>query len=305
MARPFRFAVQSLALGDHDAVVASARQAEALGYEELYSYDHLGTIDPFIPLVVAAEATSTLRVGPLVLNNEFHHPVLLARTVATVDRMTGGRVVLGMGTGYAQAEHDAMSIELRPPGARVDRLDESLTALRSLLDEGKAEMQGTHHQLSVSNLGVRPVQTRVPILLGGNGRRVIGLGGRFADIFQFTGLTHGPDGTPQAGGFSIASVAERARWLSEAAGERDGEIERSVLVQQTVIGDRAAAAIEQMADAGDMDRELLESTPFALIGSVEQVVDRLETLRQDLGISHVVIRDAAGFAPVVAALAGH
>jgi|SRR5579862_9505374 len=109
-------------LTDRDAVVGSARQAEDLGYEELYSYDHLGAIDPFVPLIVAAEATSRLRVGPLVLNNELHHPALLARTVATLDRMTGGRVVLGIGTGYAQAEHEAMGIELRRPGPRVERL---------------------------------------------------------------------------------------------------------------------------------------------------------------------------------------
>jgi alkanesulfonate monooxygenase SsuD/methylene tetrahydromethanopterin reductase-like flavin-dependent oxidoreductase (luciferase family) len=84
-------------LADREAVVGSARQAEDLGYEELYSYDHLGAIDRFVPLIVAAEATSRLRVGPLVLNNELHHPALLARTVATLDRMTGGRIVLGVG----------------------------------------------------------------------------------------------------------------------------------------------------------------------------------------------------------------
>jgi Luciferase-like monooxygenase len=83
--RPFRFAVQAMSVGDRDAVVSAARQAEDLGYEELYSFDHLGTVDPFVPLMVAAEVTSELRVGPLVLNNELHHPALLARTAATVD----------------------------------------------------------------------------------------------------------------------------------------------------------------------------------------------------------------------------
>ena len=108
MGRPFRFAVQAMDLGDRAKVAALARQAEALGYEELYSFDHLGAVDPFAPLLVAAEATSHLRVRPLVLNNEFHHTVLLARTAATVDRMTGGRLILGIGTGYAKREHDAL-----------------------------------------------------------------------------------------------------------------------------------------------------------------------------------------------------
>ena len=243
VARAFRFAVQAMDLADRGTVVAAARLAEDLGYEELYSYDHLGSVDPFIPLIVAAEATSVLRVGPLVLNNELNHPVLLARTAATADRMTGGRVVVGIGSGYAQSEHDAMDIELRAPGRRVERLEESLLAFRSLLDTGSVEARGEHHSLSVADLGVRPIQSHVPILVGGHGRRLVGVAGRIADIFQFTGLTHGPDGTPEPAGFRLAIVAERARWLSEAAGDRDEVIERSVLVQRSVIGSGARGGI--------------------------------------------------------------
>jgi probable F420-dependent oxidoreductase len=285
-------------------VVSSARQAEDLGYQELYSYDHLGTVDPFVPLIVAAEATSALRVGPLVLNNEFHHPALLARTVATADQMTGGRVVLGIGTGYAQSEHDAMSLELRPPGARVDRLEESLLVLRSLLDQGSVDTQGNHHRLAIADLGVRPVQKHVPVLVGGHGRRVIQIAARLADIFQFTGLSHGPDGIPQPSGFRFEAVVERARWLAESAGNRDGELERSVLVQRTVVGKGAEAALDQACRRLGLDREVVESTPFLLFGTVGQVVDRLEYLRDSLGISHFVVREATDFAPVVAALGG-
>jgi probable F420-dependent oxidoreductase len=291
-------------LADREEVRTSARQAEDLGYEELYSYDHLGAVDPFVPLVIAAEATSGLRVGPLVLNNEFHHPALLARTVATVDRMTGGRVVLGIGTGYAQAEHDALDIELRPPGPRVDRLEESLLALRALLDGGAVEARGTHHRLAITDLGVRPIQHHLPILVGGYGRRVIRAAGQRADIFQFTGLSHSPDGTPEPSGFNLEALAERTHWLAEAAGDRDGAIERSVLVQRTHIGEGSDTALDKVAGRLGLRPGELVSTPFLLFGSVEQVVDRLQTLRDSLGISHVVVRDAAGFAPVVAVLAG-
>lgn len=304
MARPFRFAVQVTNLADRDAVVASAREAEDLGYEELYSYDHLGAVDPFVPLIVAAGATSKLRVGPLVLNNELHHPALLARTAATVDRMTDGRLVLGIGTGYAQAEHDAMSIELRRPGPRVDRLEESLLALRSLLDRGAVEMQGRYHRLAIADLGVHPVQDRVPILVGGHGRRLIRIAGQLADIFQFTGLTHGPDGTPDPSGFRLEAIAARAQWLTEAARDRDAAVERSALIQRTLVGEGADAAFDEAARRLGVDRDVVRSTPFLLFGSVAEVVDRLESLRDSLGISHVVVRDAAGFAPVVAVLAG-
>lgn len=289
-------------LGDRDVVVSAARQAEDLGYEEFYSFDHLGAADPFIPLIVAAEATSRLRVGPLVLNSEFHHPALLARSAATVDRMTGGRVVLGVGTGYARSEHEIAGIELRPPRQRVERLVESLVALRSLLDSGSAQMRGRYHQLGIEDLGVHPVQEHVPLLVGGHGRLVVEAAGRLADIFQFTGLTHAKDGTLQPGGFGLTEVAQRARWLAESAGDR--EIERSVFVQKVVVKDSIDDAVDQACRQLGLAREVVQRTPFLLFGSVTQIVDRLQQQREELGISHVVVREPAPFAPVIAALAG-
>jgi probable F420-dependent oxidoreductase len=302
MARPFRFAVQVAPFDDAEALPAFARNVEALGYDELYSYDHIGAVDPFVPLMVAAGATERLRVGPLVLNNEFHQPVLLARTAATVDRLTGGRLVLGWGTGYMQSEHDAIGLELRAPGPRVTRFGESLEVVRSLLDTGAASFHGEHHHVELEALGVRPAAEHVPFLIGGHGRRVVSLAGRYADIFQYTGLHHGEGGVPNGGGFAIEHVVERSRWLTEAAGDR--EIERSILVQHTHVGDGADEALDAAVERFGMDRALLEATPFVLIGSVEQVVDKLERLREQIDVNHVTIRDVDGFAPVVAALAG-
>lgn len=304
MVRPFRFAVQGRGLDDRDALVAAARQVEQLGYVELYSYDHLGAVDPFVPLVVAAEATERLRVGPLVVNNELHHPALLARTAATVDRLSSGRLVLGLGTGYAQDEHDAAGIPLRPPGPRVDRFEESLLVLRALLDTGSCHHDGTHHRIAIDELGIRPVQPRVPFLIGGHSRRVVEIAGRHADIYQFTGLTHGEGGAPTAGGFDPAALDERTRWLEAAAGDRTLDIERSALVQLTRIGADVGGQLGELADRFRVPAEVIEATPFVLLGSVEQVIDKLERLRERYGISHVVVRDAEGFAPVAEALTG-
>ena len=165
MTRPFRFAVQGGPFDDPVAIAAHARLVESLGYEELYSFDHIGAVDPFAPLIVAADATEKLRVGPLVLNNEFHQPALLARTAATVDRMTGGRLVVGIGTGYDQSEHDSIGSPILPPGPRVDRFGESLTVLRALLDEGSCRFDGDHHTVALDDLGVRPTQEHVPLLI--------------------------------------------------------------------------------------------------------------------------------------------
>lgn len=307
--KPFRFAVQTGPFTDVAELRLFAKHVEDLGYEELYSYDHIGlrgndAVDPFIPLIVAAEATTRLRVGPLVLNNEFHEPGLLARTSISADQMTGGRLVLGMGTGYAQEEHDAIGVELRPPGPRVTRLGESVQVLREIWENGACQFHGEHHEISIDDFGLKPVQPRLPLLLGGHGRRVVTLAGKHADIFQFTGLTHGPDGTPSGGGFPIEQIVERAGWLEGAAGDRNGEIERSSLVQVTAVGDDAPSA-EELGERFKQSAEVAQNTPFALVGSLEQVIDKIERLRDRVGISHYVVRDADGFAPIVEALAGN
>ncbi len=304
MIRPFRFALQLVDVADREQLVHQAVAGRELGYEELYTYDHIGAIDPFVPLMVAAEAAPGLRVGPLVLNNELHHPVLLARSAASADRLTDGRLVLGLGTGYMQSEHDAAGIELRRPGERVDRFGESLAVLRSLLDTGAASFTGTHHRVELEDLGVRPVQDRIPFLIGGHGRRVVTLAARHADIFQFTGLTHAEDGTPGPGGFAIDHIRQRNQWLEEAAASRIDDIERSILVQVTHIGEGADDRLEALATRWGVDHELVVSTPFVLAGSVDHVVDKLQRLRADIGVSHVVVRDAANFAPVAEALSG-
>ena len=158
--------------------------------------------------------------------------------------------------------------------------------------------------MEVDDLGIRPAQAHVPFLIGGHGRRVIDIAARTADIFQFTGLTLGEGGVPAPGGFPIAIIQERHRWLTEAAGDRADSIERSVLVQLTHIGDGADERTDEVAGRFSFDRDEIERTPFVLIGSVNEVVDKLERLRELIDISHVVVRDAEGFAPVVAALAG-
>ena len=302
MHRPIRFGIQGGPLDDPVALAEHARRIEALGYDEFFTMDHFGgqSVDPFMPLMTVAAATTRLRVGPLVINNEFHHPALLARTAISVDQLSAGRLTLGLGTGYARAEHDAIGLELRDPGPRVDRFGESLFVLRELLDEGACQMAGTHHVVDVDGL-LPPVQEHVPFLIGGHGRRVVELAGRFADIFQFTGLEHTEDGTLQPAGFRVDHLDLRAQWLEDAAGSRNAEIERSALVQMCVVGDGAPTDAE-VADRYRFDPIDVADCPFVLTGSIEQIVDKLGRLRERLGITHWVIREPEAFAPVLDAL---
>jgi alkanesulfonate monooxygenase SsuD/methylene tetrahydromethanopterin reductase-like flavin-dependent oxidoreductase (luciferase family) len=209
-----------------------------------------------------------------------------------------------LGTGYLQSEHDAIGLLLREPRERVSRFEESIVALRALLDHGTATFDGAHHTLAVADLGIRPLQARVPFLIGGHGRRVVGIAGRHADIFQFTGLTHGEGGVPGPGGFGLDRVKERLTWLADAAGDRFPEIELSLLVQRSYVGDDARRHLGETSTRFGLDVEVLERTPFVLMGSHAQVVDKVEQLRETLGVSHFVIREAEVFAPVQAALAG-
>ncbi len=304
MIRPFRFGVQCMGFGDPETVRRVARSCVEHGYDEFFTADHLGAADPFAPLVLAATEAPQLRVGPLVVNNALHNPVLLARTAATVDRLTEGRLVLGLGTGYAQIEHDAADIDLPPPGPRVGQFTESLQVLRQLLDEGAAHLDGEHRRVALDDLGVRPAQERIPFLIGGHGRRVVGLAARHADIFQFTGLTHGAGGALSPGGFRLADLVQRRDWLSASAGDRLDDIERSALVQRTALGPAAEETGVELEQRWGLTATDVADCPFALVGSIEQVVDKLERLRAVLGISHYVVRDAEGFAPVVEALRG-
>jgi alkanesulfonate monooxygenase SsuD/methylene tetrahydromethanopterin reductase-like flavin-dependent oxidoreductase (luciferase family) len=148
------------------------------------------------------------------------------------------------------------------------------------------------------------VQPRVPILIGGFGRRVIGIAARHADIAQFTGLVDLPDGSMSIADFALDAVVERAAWLAAAAGERDDAIERSALVQLVRVGGDVPSSAD-LARQFDVDEAVVADSPFVLAGSLDQLVDKLERIRAATGISHYVIRDADAFAPVAAALRGN
>lgn len=301
--RPFRFAVQTRAWADPDETAEVARHVEALGYDELYSFDHIGAVDPFVPLLTAVAATERIMVGPLVLNNEFHHPALLARTVATLDRHSGGRLMLGLGTGYAVDEHRAIGVELRAPGPRVSRFGECVEILRDLLDTGSSHRAGDHHTVTIDDLGVRPAHSHVPFLIGGFGRRVLGIAARHADIVQFTGLSDRPDGTMEVTGFALDAVVERAAWLSELCHQHDRDPERSALVQFAHVGPDAPTDDELAARFG-IDAGTIADSPFVWAGTESAIVDKLERVREHTGINHYVVREVDAVAPLVSALAG-
>jgi probable F420-dependent oxidoreductase len=282
---------------------------EELGYATLCVPDHFDDqLAPIPALLAAASATTTLRVGTLVLDNDYRHPVLTAKEAATLDVLSGGRFELGIGAGWLRSDYDQSGIACDPPGVRIDRLEEGLAVVKGLLAGGKFSFSGRHY--GVTGLPGTPVpvqRPRMPILVGGGGRRILGLAGREADIVSVNfDLRSGSIG-PQVGATATAgATAAKVGWIREAAGDRFDDIELSSTAYLTMVtADRDAVAAGLGSGFG-LDAEQVVDMPNFLIGTVGEIGDELERRRDELGFSYVVVGGECfeAMAPVVERLAG-
>lgn len=306
---PFRFGIQCRGPADADGWPALARKVEDLGWSTLTVADHLDDqLAPIPAVMAAAAATTTLRVGTMVLANDYRHPVIVAKEAATLDVLSGGRFELGIGAGWMTSDYDAAGIPLDRPGVRIDRLAEALTVMRGLWADGPFSFEGDHYRVRDLDGRPTPVTPAGPTLvIGGGGERVLRLAARTADIVAVNvNLQAGviderafPDGTPDATDRKLA-------WLRDEAGDRFAELELQVRVHLAMITGDRAAVIEEMAPAFGLTPDEAAATPHALIGSVEEVRDQLIERRERWGISYLGMSgdQLDAFAPVVAELAG-
>jgi probable F420-dependent oxidoreductase len=308
--RPFRFGVSVRTIESATGWAALARKIEALGYATLNLPDHLtARLAPMPALTAAADATTRLRVGTLVLNNDFRHPVLLAREAATLDVLSGGRLELGLGAGYARAEYEEAGLAYDRGGVRVERLGESVAVIKRLFAGETVTFDGRHYLVTKHTLYPRPVQQpRPPILVGGNGPRLLALAAAEADIVALSGITFARGGTePEVSGFRAAAVDERVRRLHATAGTRFQTLELSALVQRVILTpDRRAAAAELAQRWTRLSVDDILTSPFVLLGSLDEIVAQLLAHRVRWGLSYWVVFETAvdDFAPVVERLAG-
>ncbi len=307
--KPFRFGVNTWAASSSREWIEKARRIEALGYSTLFMPDHLAdTLSPFSALAIAAQAAPTLRVGPFVLNNDLRHPVVVAHEVATLDLLTGGRVELGLGAGYADEEYRQAGFRFERGRVRVARLAESVSIIKRLLSGETVSFTGDHYTIAGHRVETLPVQRpRPPILIGGNGRELLTLAAREADIVSFTGATFPPGGRPvQLSGFAENDFVERIGWVRSAAGQPLPEM--NILVQHVVVEETPRKAAEVLASHFPrLTPNVALESPFVLLGPLEHLVETLEARRERWGLNYVVIfeRALADFAPVVARLAGN
>lgn len=310
--RPFRFGVSVHGNRSRKEWVEIAHQVEDLGYSTLLMPDHLGEqLSPVPALMAAADATSTLRVGSLVFDNDFRHPVMLAKEAATLDVLSGGRLELGLGAGWMKPEYERAGIPFERPGQRIDKMAESIQVLKGLFADGPVTFAGQHYAITEMEGYPKPLQRPYPPLhIGGGGQRLLSVAGREADIVGLIPRARldgkGPemqDATPEA-------LAQKIAWVREAAGARFAEIELGVLVAQVITTEdreQAAQFIANTLAAGyPVSTEMILQAPYLLLGSIDQMCDDLLARRERYGISYISVFEQGleALAPVVARLAG-
>ena len=308
-ARPFRFGIQ--VAGPYDAMgwAELARQAEDLGYSTFTMPDHFTQqLAPVPALMAAADATEHLRIGALVFDNDYKHPVVLAKELATMDVLSNGRLEIGLGAGWMASDYTASGIAYDPPGVRIDRFAEGLAVIKGALAEGPFSFHGKHYTITDYDGQPLPVQRPLPpLLIGGGGPRVLRIAAREADIVGINGtLTAGTIGPEALASMTYETVADRVAVVREAAGERIGSIELNIRVFFVSVTDDATNAIAEMASWVNVEPSLIAASPFALVGTVAEITETLLRRREELGFSYVIVGpgEVVSFAPVVAALAG-
>lgn len=310
--RRFRFAAQLSKApgGTARSWAEQARKAEDLGYSTLLMPDHFGDqLAPVAALMAAADATTHLRIGALVFDNDYRHPLVLAKEAATLDLLSDGRLELGVGAGWMRSDYEQAGIAYDPPSVRIDRFEEAVSVITGLLESsGPFSFAGRHYSVTDHTPSPRPVQQpRPPLIIGGGGKRVLTIAARRADIVSVNvDLRAGLGGAEAAPNASPAATRQKIEWVKAAAGPRFDDIELNTLIGFVVITDDPGELAGAMAPVFGVDASDALHVPVALMGTLVQMTEELRWRRQEYGFSYFSIEGEAweALAPVVAALAG-
>lgn len=308
--RPFRFGVQlSAAAADGREWVDTGRRLEAHGYSVATMPDHFtGQFAPVPALTSLLAATSTLRAGALVFDNDYKHPAILAKELATMDVLSDGRVEIGLGAGWMISDYEQLGLPYDRAGVRIDRFVEGLAVLRGAMGDGPFDFHGEHYRIADYDGMPKPVQRPLPpVLIGGGGRRVLSIAAREADIVGVNSTLHagviGPDAIAT---MTEQAVVDKVAIVADAGAHRLDEFEMNIRTFFVSVTDDRAGQISAISSMIGVDETLVERSPFALVGSPASIVEDLLARRERFGFSYVIVgaEVADEFAPVVAELAG-
>jgi len=284
-----------------------AKRLEAIGYETLSMPDHMvgGAWSNMPALGAAAAVTTKLRLGNLVLDNDFRNPVVLAREFATLDVISNGRVEIGLGAGWFDRDYQSTGIPFDRGRVRVARLAEAVMLMKRVFTEDEVTFEGTYYRTTKSECRPKTVQQpRPPILIAAGGPEILALAGREADIVAVIPPGAGVQ-PPAPDDVAATGVRRQIDVVREAAGSRFEEIELSCFVDVTLTDDREKT-IAELADKAKVDPAVLGSSVYRGIGTLDQVREHIVRVRRDTGITYFCLRGphAEELAPVVKDLSG-
>jgi probable F420-dependent oxidoreductase len=264
---------------DADGLARRAAELESYGFASLTVGDHLhpGAIGPLTACAIIAGATTRARLGPLVLNNDFRHPVVLAREAAALADLSRGRFELGLGAGYAQREYERAGIPFSPRRVRIARLSESARILRGLLAGETVDVVGAHYEVRGESV---PVSQSVPILIGGNSPELHDVAAEHGDILSLAGSVVGRDGGSD---YAASAVERQLRRLG------DSRPDVHVLVQWHEVTANRHAAAERAAAGVDAPLEIVLDSPYVLVGTAEEIAEQLHRDNERFGITRWTI----------------
>jgi len=306
--RPFRFGIQLSNASSGAAWAELARKAEGLGYDTLFMPDHFGDqLAPVPALMAAADATTELKVGALVFDNDYKHPVVLAKELATIDVLSGGRLIVGLGAGWMASDYEQSGIPMDAAGVRVTRMEEGIAVVKGCFAEGPFSFEGEHYTIAGYDGLPKPLQTPPPFLIGGGAKRVLSIAAREAQIVGINPSIHsGHVDAAAAQNGAAAETDKKIGWVREAAGDGYADLEINMLQFAGIITDDRKGTAEMMAPLFGLPPEELETYPHACIGTVDEICESLEMRRERWDASYFVFQGDTmePLAPVVAKLAG-
>jgi probable F420-dependent oxidoreductase len=307
--RPFRFGVQEHRAGSAKEWKEKARLIESMGYSSFYLPDHFNEqVAPLAGLMSAADATTRLRIGFLVLDNDYRHPVVVAKEAATLDLLSDGRLDLGLGAGWMKSDYDQSGIQYDSPGTRIERLDEAVKIIKGIFTENPFSFTGKHYSVKDVQSYPPPVQKpHPPIMLGGGGRRMLGLAAREADIVHINyNLAEGHVNADVVSTGRASATDEKVGWIKQAAGDRFDEIEIAATMFFASVTDDRHGVASAIAPRLRLDPGEIPGMPHFLIGTIDQLAEDLVARRERFGMSFFVFQGevAEELAPLVERLAG-
>ena len=303
-----RFATQSGSASSGQEWIDRAKRLEALGYGTLAMPDHMigGAWAAMPALAVAATATQKLRVGTLVIDNDFRNPTVFARECATLDVLTNGRFELGIGAGWLDRDYQSTGIPFDRGRVRVGRLAEAVTLLKRLFTEEQVTFAGEYYEVDRAECRPKPVQRPYPpFLIAGGGPDILALAGREANIVAIvaSGITGSGKLAPEK--LTLETMREQISVVRDAAGARFGEIELSMFLDCIVTDDRERT-IAEMAKQAEAEPDVLRNSAYRGIGTLREIRDHIVRMRDAIGITYFCLRgpDVESLGPVVGELTG-